>query len=345
MSDVTASLIYSSRPSRLGGRFKKPNYIEGPSLGLLYRVVVSILSAVSSFVLLWFLGALSGWEIHIWTLVISAFPAVILTYLGETVRSALFERMRISNDEFFEIEVKEKKVLVDNIELGLSSRDRTRKSTSGYADREMQPKGLYVRFGKRIFDLIFIVLVLPILLPTICLLAILIRMDGGPAFFTVQRIGRNGRRFKVFKLRTMHVDAEEHLRVLLEADPALGHHWQTFQTLPNDPRISRLGRFLRATSLDELPQIFNVMMGDMSIVGPRPLMPPLQTLYGMYADPNFTNVKPGISGLWQVQSSVDSSIETRAKADMEYASKCSFLFDLRIVFKTFVAVVSGLDVQ
>jgi exopolysaccharide production protein ExoY len=130
--------------------------------------------------------------------------------------------------------------------------------------------GAYRNNGKRLFDILFVLAITPVLVPVIALLAVLVRMDGGSAFFGHARVGKHGQMFTCWKLRTMVPNAEARLRAHLETDSEANYHWQKNFKLVNDPRVTRLGSFLRKTSLDELPQFWNVLIGDMSVVGPRP---------------------------------------------------------------------------
>ena len=135
------------------------------------------------------------------------------------------------------------------------------------------PSGLYRRYFKRGLDGLSVLLAIPIVLPLVLILGLMIRLDGGPVFFCQNRIGRHGRVFRLWKLRSMQVDAERRLEEHLAADPAARAEWDETQKLKVDPRITPLGRLLRKTSLDELPQLWNVLRGDMSLVGPRPMLP------------------------------------------------------------------------
>lgn len=198
----------------------------------------------------------------------------------------------------------------------------------------------YRDLGKRVFDLTLAVLVLPILLPLIGVLWLLTRRDGGSGFFGHKRIGRNGKVFRCWKLRTMVVDAETRLREHLEQNPAAAAEWARDHKLTNDPRITRLGRFLRKTSLDELPQIWNVLRGEMSFVGPRPVVRVELHKYGMNR-PFYLAMTPGITGLWQVSGRNDVSYEERVGFDVDYFNQVSFITDIRLLALTFFSVVGA----
>lgn len=196
----------------------------------------------------------------------------------------------------------------------------------------------YTQFGKRVFDLLLAVLLLPVLLPILAVLWVLARRDGGPSFFGHQRVGRDGTPFKCWKIRTMVVGAEDRLKQYLAQNPAAAQEWARDHKLKSDPRITRMGAFLRKTSLDELPQIWNVITGEMSFVGPRPIVRDELSKYGAAAD-MYLSQKPGITGLWQVSGRNDVTYDERVQFDMDYARKCSFCFDVKLIFKTGYSVL------
>lgn len=201
------------------------------------------------------------------------------------------------------------------------------------------PRNFYARFGKRLFDIAFVVLASPILLLTIGLLALLVRRDGGPAFYSQPRIGRNGEVFRFYKLRSMMVDGEATLEGYLEAHPAEREIWNRTQKLENDPRVTRIGRILRKTSLDELPQFLNVLIGDMSVVGPRPFLPDQEARYRAAGGKAYYELRPGVTGLWQVGSRNKTSFEGRVAFDEAYAERIGILTDIRLIFGTFGVVL------
>jgi Undecaprenyl-phosphate galactose phosphotransferase WbaP len=194
------------------------------------------------------------------------------------------------------------------------------------------------RLLKRMFDLLVAMLLLLLGALPFAYLAWRIRRDGGPAIFAHQRVGQSGRMFPCYKFRTMHVDAEQQLRKLLATDPAMQEEWEREFKLRNDPRITRIGRFLRRTSLDELPQLLNVIRGEMSLVGPRPIIPAELERYGDDAD-YFLMVRPGMTGLWQVSGRNDLSYETRVYLDTWYVKNWSLWYDIAILFKTIPVVL------
>jgi lipopolysaccharide/colanic/teichoic acid biosynthesis glycosyltransferase len=176
---------------------------------------------------------------------------------------------------------------------------------------------------------------LALCLPLLGLLAMLIRLDGGPALFHHARIGRGGRPFACVKFRTMTPDAEQRLAALLAVDAGARAEWEMTRKLRRDPRATLIGRFLRASSLDELPQLFNVLRGEMSLVGPRPVTrAELDAYYGDAAARDYASVRPGITGLWQVSGRNDVSYGRRVELDMAYVRNPSLLMDLRILLQT-----------
>jgi Undecaprenyl-phosphate galactose phosphotransferase WbaP len=193
------------------------------------------------------------------------------------------------------------------------------------------------RLLKRIFDFVAALVLLVILALPFAYIAWLIRRDGGPAIFEHKRVGQSGREFACLKFRTMHVDAEEQLRLLLASYPAVREEWEREFKLRYDPRITRIGQFLRQTSLDELPQLFNVIRGEMSLVGPRPVIQAELACYGEDVD-YFLMVRPGITGLWQVSGRNDVDYDTRVYLDTWYVKNWSMWYDVAILFKTIKVV-------
>ena len=176
-------------------------------------------------------------------------------------------------------------------------------------------------------------------LPVFLVLALLVRLDGGPAFFAHERVGRGGRRFGCFKFRSMVTDSAARLEALLAHDPAARAEWEATRKLRHDPRTTWVGRFLRASSLDELPQLINVLRGDMSLVGPRPVTAAeLAAHYGAAAE-HYLSVRPGITGLWQVSGRSNTSYAIRVALDVRYATNPSLMADLRILLRTPAAVL------
>lgn len=187
---------------------------------------------------------------------------------------------------------------------------------------------------KKSFDLVISMVLLPFLLSLMLLLMVLIRVDSkGPAIFFQERIGKSGRTFRCFKFRTMYDDAEEQLAYMLSNDPVRKQEWTTFWKLKDDPRITRIGKFLRKTSLDELPQILNILKGEMSLVGPRPYLPSEWALMKDMAG-SILNVSPGLTGLWQVSGRNKTSHEYRIALDTWYVRNWNLWLDIVILLKT-----------
>lgn len=207
---------------------------------------------------------------------------------------------------------------------------------------ESQPRPavsvLYRKGFKRAFDTLVILAALPVIVPVILLLAVLAMRDAGPPFYRQLRVGRGGRLYTMWKLRTMVVDADSKLETHLAADPGARREWDSSQKLKADPRITRIGRFLRKSSLDELPQLWNVLRGDMSLVGPRPMLPEQTPLYPGAA---YYGLRPGITGLWQVSERNESTFADRAHYDTRYDRTLSLITDLRLLVATIRVVVRG----
>ncbi len=183
------------------------------------------------------------------------------------------------------------------------------------------------------------IVLLALLSPLMLVLAVAIRRDGGPALFAHYRVGARGQLFKCLKFRSMVMNSEQLLKELLESDVALRAEWARDQKLLNDPRVTRLGRFLRATSLDELPQLINVARGDMALVGPRPITVQELTRYGR-TKWHYLTVLPGITGLWQVSGRNTTTYEQRVWLDESYVNNRSIWLDLKILVKTVGVVVT-----
>ena len=194
----------------------------------------------------------------------------------------------------------------------------------------------YAVNGKRVLDVVLSLVALILAAPILVLLALALWIEGGNPFYSQVRLGMNGRRFRMWKLRTMVQDADMQLAGWLARDPQLRAEWELTQKLKNDPRITRLGRLLRKTSMDELPQVFNVLRGDMSLVGPRPMLPEQMPLYLNPAA--YLALRPGLTGLWQITARNEESFDLRAVLDLRYAQRLSFALDLRIILGTFAVI-------
>jgi exopolysaccharide production protein ExoY len=196
----------------------------------------------------------------------------------------------------------------------------------------------HYQFGKRALDVVLVLSGGALVLPVVLLLALLVRMDGGPAFYLQPRVGRHGRVFRLWKLRSMVPDADKALQTYLDDHPAEKAEWDLHQKLRHDPRLTRFGALLRRYSLDELPQLWNVLTGDMSLVGPRPMMPNQRSLYEGTA---YFDLRPGLTGPWQVSERNSCSFADRALYDEQYAASVSLTRDVGIMIKTFGVVIHG----
>lgn len=204
--------------------------------------------------------------------------------------------------------------------------------------RLVKTGGIYRRVGKRVFDLLLAMALLPLIAPLIAILWLAARRDGGPGFFGHTRIGRGGTSFKCWKIRTMVMGAEEKLQAYLRDHPEAAKEWEASRKLAKDPRVTRFGDFLRKSSLDELPQIWNVLAGEMSFVGPRPVVADEIRKYGSQSG-SYLAQTPGITGFWQVSGRNSVTYGERVSMDDDYLRNMSFLLDLRILFKTWLVVI------
>lgn len=188
--------------------------------------------------------------------------------------------------------------------------------------------------GKRIFDVVASLSLSLIFAPLALSVGVLVwKQSGRPVFFRHYRIGKGGVGFDVYKFRSMLEDSDSKLQALLASDPAAAIEWAQTHKLKNDPRVTPVGRFLRKTSLDELPQLINVLRGEMSLVGPRPVVGQELEKYGSSL-PYYLSIKPGLTGLWQISGRNDISYEQRVALDVEYARTQSLLGDICIAAKT-----------
>jgi exopolysaccharide production protein ExoY len=202
--------------------------------------------------------------------------------------------------------------------------------------------GYYMRTGsKRFFDITTAIFALLLFLPLFIFVGTAILLaDGRPIYFSHKRVGRGGKCFNCIKFRTMANDAEERLRLLLETDSTSRSEWAEMHKLRNDPRVNSVGLLLRKASLDELPQLFNVLKGDMSLVGPRPIVEEEVVRYKQHFA-IVASVRPGITGLWQVCGRSGTSYDRRVALDVEYVQTMSFYQDIRILLRTVWVVLAG----
>lgn len=215
--------------------------------------------------------------------------------------------------------------------------------TTDIALRLKQP---ILRLKKRLFDLAIAIPLLLVTAPFMALIAIAIRLTSrGPAFYTQERVGDNGRTFRVLKFRTMVTDADQALEAMLQVDESMRHEYMHYHKLKNDPRITKVGRWLRKFSMDELPQLWNVLRGEMAIVGPRPLMPSEFMLLGKsiptsYAEA-YMSSRPGITGLWQVTVRSTAPFSVRMSIDRYYIRNWSIFLDFYLLLRTIGVVMTG----
>ncbi|KMK65518.1 sugar transferase [Puniceibacterium sp. IMCC21224] len=197
---------------------------------------------------------------------------------------------------------------------------------------------LYRDYLKRAIDIILVLAAAVPVLFVVGVMAAMVALDGKSPLYLQRRVGRNGRIFNMLKLRSMVSDADAMLETHLASNPAARAEWDRTQKLRNDPRITPIGRIIRKTSLDELPQLWNVLIGDMTLVGPRPMMVEQQALYPGTA---YYALRPGITGFWQISVRNESSFAERAKFDTDYLRSLSFWTDFNVLLRTVRVVVHG----
>lgn len=191
---------------------------------------------------------------------------------------------------------------------------------------------------KRVFDILVSGFCLVILLPIFLLICALIKLDSkGPVFYKHKRIGKNGEYIYLYKFRSMYSDSKERLEELLK-DPKIKEEWEENFKLENDPRITRVGSILRKTSIDELPQLLNILKGDMSLVGPRPVVDEEIDKYGVNKK-KFLSVTPGLTGWWACNGRSCTSYDDRVKLELYYINHRSIMLDIKVIFKTVIAVI------
>ena len=207
--------------------------------------------------------------------------------------------------------------------------------------RTTKKDNLIQRFVKRIFDIIVGVLGVVLLIPVAIIVKIVTVLGGDfhPIFYSHVRIGKNGKEFRLYKFRSMVPNADEVLKELMK-DKKIAAEYNKNKKLKNDPRITKIGKILRRSSLDEIPQFINILKGDMSLVGNRPYLPREKEDMGKYYD-DIIKTKPGLTGYWQVSGRSDVSFKYRLKLEQYYSNNYSLLFDIKIIFKT-VKVVLGM---
>lgn len=201
---------------------------------------------------------------------------------------------------------------------------------------------LYIYLGiKRLIDIIGAIIGIVLLIPTtilIYIVSVILKENDGSLFYSHKRIGKNGKYFKLYKFRSMCKDADDKLAKYLAENEEIRKEFKETQKLQNDPRITKIGNFLRKTSLDELPQMINILKGDMSIIGPRPIVDGEIDKYKDNKE-KFLSVKPGLTGYWQVNGRSTTTYEERMKLELYYVDNQSLWLDMKIFFKTFVTVL------
>ena len=197
---------------------------------------------------------------------------------------------------------------------------------------------IYRNYLKRAIDIVAVLILAPIVGPLIALIAFVVSLDGSNPFYSQLRVGKDGRHFRLWKIRTMTRDADEKLESYLQSDEQARAEWDLHQKLKFDPRITVVGKFLRKASLDELPQLLNVFGGSMSLVGPRPMMLDQETFYHGSA---YYRLSPGITGLWQISDRNACSFVSRVKFDEKYDQTLSFKTDFLTLLRTVMVVLRG----
>ena len=206
---------------------------------------------------------------------------------------------------------------------------------------DVKKQNIAYRFVKRLIDIIAGIVGIIILIPLTIVLGIIRiikKENDGPLFYEQLRIGKNGKQFRMYKYRSMCMNADERLKEYLEENEEARKEYKKYKKLKCDPRVTKLGKVLRATSLDEFPQLINVLIGNMSLVGPRPYLPREQKEMGEYYS-SIIKVKPGITGPWQIRGRSKITFEDRLKLDLEYVNKCSIKRDIKILWNTFAKVL------
>ncbi len=190
-------------------------------------------------------------------------------------------------------------------------------------------------------DIGLILFLSPVLIPVFFILMILTKLTSrGPIFYGHKRVGKNGKEFKCWKFRSMCIDADKKLEEILATNPQMRAEWEKDRKFTNDPRVTKIGKILRKTSIDEIPQFFNILVGEMSFVGPRPVTKPELEKYGKKSDFILT-VQPGLSGFWQISGRSDTGYEERITLDSYYIHNWSVWLDIWIIIKTVYVVIKG----
>ena len=223
------------------------------------------------------------------------------------------------------------------------SKENNRASLSAKKSATINRTDHYARWGKRVFDIAFASIVLTVCSPIYVAIALLVCLSSrGSVLYIHPRVGLNGRQFNCIKFRTMINGADQVLEEYLNSCPISRAEYESSYKLKHDPRITRIGKFLRTSSLDELPQFWNVLVGDMSVVGPRPLVQGELFKYGSAID-RVLRVRPGIAGLWQVSGRNDIPYAKRVQLDSSYVRLMSLGLDIKLIFRTILVVIFPKD--
>ena len=202
-----------------------------------------------------------------------------------------------------------------------------------------QARKRILRFQKWVLDRVLALLAFVLAIPFFIVIPILIKLTSrGPVFYRQERLGRYGKHFRVWKFRSMRADADERLKRLIAEDPKVADEWANNFKLADDPRVTLLGRFMRRTSIDELPQLFNVLSGEMALIGPRPIVEDEVKYYGTSYE-TVASVRPGVTGLWQVSGRSDTDYDRRVALDTYYVLNWSPWMDIWILIRTVLAVL------
>ena len=207
-------------------------------------------------------------------------------------------------------------------------------------------KNIFYLIIKRIFDIIGALIGIVFLIPITIIIKLISIFTGdfGSIFYTQMRIGKNGKEFKLFKFRSMVINADEVLEKILKEDKELAKEYKKNKKLDRDPRITKIGNFIRKSSIDELPQVVNILFSQMSFIGNRPYLPREKKDMGEYFD-DIVKTKPGLSGYWQVSLRSRGTFAQRLEMEQYYSNNCSLWFDTKIFFKTFIVVFDGKGAQ
>lgn len=310
----------------------KPPQSSGDALySALYRLVMISVCGLICWVSLVVVSLVLQSEPQPWLFILIAILAMPALIVGEFIRRGVFQMM-------LREEVKEVELLVTSsgISVVADDRDFLKNFFSRGASGLHGIRGVYARVLKRPLDILLVISTSPALVPVVLLLAALIKLDGGPAYVYENRLGRGGRLFRLWSFRTTEY---------CKGSPGIGNEAEREyfndeagrgDVQLSDIRVTKIGRMLHRTSLSELPQLFNVLIGDMSLVGPRPLLPEQAT---MYQSERYYQMRPGITGFWQTAGRNATSFAARAWYDDKYAENISFVNDMKIFYRTYMVVL------